>query len=54
MHAATCSHLSGRGPTDVDDAPAPACFSKSDMMMGGGYKWCRLIKLYGISSGAQW
>ena len=24
------SKLSGKGPTDVDDAPAPACYQKSD------------------------
>ena len=24
------SQLPGKGPTDVDDAPAPACYQKSD------------------------
>ena len=28
MHAASQLHVPGRGPTDVDDAPAPACYSK--------------------------
>ena len=31
MHAA--SQLPRKGPTDVDDAPAPACKSKNQIMM---------------------